>query len=302
MTLPAGEHGGDGAAIARLLGRRVTDVIDLSMSLNPVAPDVATIVADLAGVVVRYPEPSAATAALAGAIGVPADRVVLTNGGAEAIALVAAELGVGEIVDPEFSLYRRHLNAVRPGAGRWRSNPSNPLGCLAAAGDDAVVWDEAFWPLATGTWTRGDDVAWRLGSLTKLWACPGLRLGYVIAPDAAQAVRVARRQPHWAVNALALAVVEPLLALTDLVRWTAAVAAIRAELVGALEALGHDVVDTAANWILVRTSAPLRDELAMHGVVVRDSASFGLAGTFRVAVPRPDDMARVVAAFGAVAA
>ena len=69
-----------------------------------------------------------------------------------------------------------------------------------------------------------------------------------------------------------------------------------------LEALGHDVVDTAANWILVRTGVPLRDELAMHGVVVRDCANFGLAGTFRVAVPRPDDMARVVAAFGAVAA
>ena len=152
------------------------------MSLNPVAPDVAPIVAAHAGAIDRYPEPAAATAALAAAIGVPADRVVLTNGGAEAIALVAAELGAGEVVDPEFSLYRRHLAEIRPGAGRWRSNPSNPLGQLAAAADVAAVWDEAFWPLATGTWTRGDDTAWRLGSLTKLWACPGLRLGYVIAP------------------------------------------------------------------------------------------------------------------------
>ena len=79
---------------------------------------------------------------------------MLTNGGAEAIALVAAELGAGEVVDPEFSLYRRHLPTVAAGAGRWRSNPSNPLGALAAADDVAAVWDEAFWPLATGTWTR----------------------------------------------------------------------------------------------------------------------------------------------------
>ncbi len=194
MKLPVGDHGGDGATVARHLGVAPTDVIDLSMSLNPVAPDVVPIVAAHAGAVDRYPDPAAATAALAAAIGVPVDRLVLTNGGAEAIALVAAELGAGEVVDPEFSLYRRHLAEIRHGAGRWRSNPSNPLGQLAAAADVAAVWDEAFWPLATGTWTRGDDAAWRLGSLTKLWACPGLRLGYVIAPDAAAAASVAARQ------------------------------------------------------------------------------------------------------------
>jgi histidinol-phosphate/aromatic aminotransferase/cobyric acid decarboxylase-like protein len=103
------------------------------------------------------------------------------------------------------------------------------------------------------------------------------------------------------VNALAVAVVEPLLAVTDLVGWARAVAAIRTELVGALVAQGHDAVDTAANWILVRSGAPLRDQLAAHGVVVRDCTSFGLPDTFRVAVPRPTDVARVVAAFGAIA-
>ena len=117
MTLPVGDHGGDGAAVARHLGVPVARAWSTCrMSLNPVAPDVAPIVAAHAGEVGRYPEPAAATAALAAAIGVPVERVVLTNGGAEAIALVAAELGAGEVVDPEFSLYRRHLAEV--GAGR----------------------------------------------------------------------------------------------------------------------------------------------------------------------------------------
>ena len=302
MTLPTGPHGGDGAHVARLLGRAVDDVIDLSASLNPFAPDAAAIVRAHAGDVARYPDATAATAALAAAMGVAAERTVLTNGGAEAIALVAAELRAGSVVDPEFALYRRHLAEVSAEAGRWRSNPSNPRGTLAADGDVAAVWDEAFWPLATGTWTRGDDTAWRLGSLTKLWACPGLRLGYVVAPDADAASRIARRQPQWAVNALALAVVEPLLEDTDLRGWSRGVRHLGEHVVQSLRPLGVDVTPTDANWVLVRSAAPLRDELAGHGVVVRDCASFGLPGTFRVALPRPDQLNDVLAAFAATAA
>lgn len=299
--LPIGPHGGDAARIARVLGRSSDDMIDLSASLNPFAPDVVTVVTEQATAIGRYPEAGAATAALAAAMGVDVDRLVLTNGGSEAIALVAAEVGAGDVVDPEFSLYRRHLADVRPGAGRWRSNPSNPLGELAPTGDEAAVWDEAFWPLATGTWSRGDDTAWRIGSLTKLWSCPGLRLGYVVAPDAPAAARLVRRQPRWSVNALALAVVEPLLAVTDLAGWGRGITRLSARLVTELGRLGIDVTPTAANWVLVRSDRPLRDELATHGVVGRDCTSFGLSGTFRIALPRPEQLDAVVAAFAAVA-
>jgi histidinol-phosphate/aromatic aminotransferase/cobyric acid decarboxylase-like protein len=88
---------------------------------------------------------------------------------------------------------------------------------------------------------------------------------------------------------------------TELGAWATAVAAVRADLATALSAQGHDVVVTAANWLLVRSSAPLRDELAARRVVVRDCTNFGLGGLFRVAVPRPDQLARVVAAFATVA-
>ena len=227
---------------------------------------------------------------------------MLTNGGSEAIALVAAELGEGDVVDPEFSLYRRHLPVVRAGAGRWRSNPSNPLGVLAGPAAVAAVWDEAFWPLATGTWTCGDDDAWRLGSLTKLWACPGLRLGYVSHRRPTAAGRIAARQPRWAVNGLAAAVVEPLLALTDL----AGVVARRSPSCGPRwrrpwTGSAGPSRRTAANWVLVHTDRPLRDEAARAGVIVRDLTSFGVPGTFRVALPRPDQLAAVVDVFAALA-
>ena len=170
-SLPApGAHGGDATQVALALGLDPAQVIDLSASMNPFAPDVTAvlrgIVATAPHAVGRYPDPTEATARLAGAIGVDPAALVLTNGGAEAIALVAAELRRGHVVEPEFSLYRRHLAAVEPDAPRWRSNPSNPLGTLAHADDRAGVWDEAFHPLATGRWTRGDADAWRLGSLT----------------------------------------------------------------------------------------------------------------------------------------
>jgi len=253
------------------------------------------------GAVARYPDPSAATAALARAIDVDPARLLLTNGGAEAIALVASVNPVGWAETAEFSLYARYLTAMHPRAPRWRSNPNNPLGTLAAPDDTALVWDEAFWPLATGTWTRGDEDSWRIGSLTKLWACPGLRLGYAIAPSVDDAIALARRQPAWAVNGLALALVEPLLAATDLPGWAAAISELRRELVDVLAVHGFTAQSSAANWVLVSGLAQHRAALVRHGVLVRDCASFGLDGVARVAVPDESGRRRLDAALTAIA-
>lgn len=286
---PPAEHGGDGARLAAALGVDPDEVLDLSASLNPVAPDVAALAARHLGSLRRYPDDAEATAALAAATGVDVDRVVLTNGGSEAIAVVAAELGVGRVVHPEFSLYERHLARLDATAGRWRSNPRNPTGELADVTEEAAVWDEAFWPIATGTWTRGDGIV--VGSLTKLFACPGLRLGYVLAPDTGVADAVRRRRPAWSVSGLACALLPELLAVADLPRWAEEVAALRAGLVGVLD--GYDVHAADAPWVLVRGAGDLRERLARRGVLVRDCASFGLRDTARVAVPSEAGLARL---------
>jgi histidinol-phosphate/aromatic aminotransferase/cobyric acid decarboxylase-like protein len=221
---------------------------------------------------------------------------VLTNGGSEAIALVAAEVGAGSVEHPEFSLYERHLAVLDAAAGRWRSNPRNPTGELAAAGEEAAVWDEAFWPLATGTWTRGDadGGAVVVGSLTKLLACPGLRVGYVLAPTAAFADAVRRRRPAWSVGGLACALLPELLAAVDLPGWQRGTAALRAGLVEVLD--GLDVHAADAPWVLVRGAGDLRDRLAGAGILVRDCSSFGLAGTVRIAVPDERGLDRLASA------
>jgi histidinol-phosphate/aromatic aminotransferase/cobyric acid decarboxylase-like protein len=290
MTLPpAGSHGGDGRAIATALGLPPGSVLDLSLSLNPVAPDPVPVVARHLDAVRVYPDAGAATAALAGAMGVAGERLLLTNGGAEAIALVAAEIG-GRVDEPDFGLHPRN------GGPLWRSNPHSPSGLLAGPDQGADVWDEAFYPLATGRWTRGDGDA-VVGSLTKLLACPGLRLGYVLGePDLIGRCRA--RQPEWSVGAVAAAVLPELLEAVDLRAWRAAVAELRVALTELLHSYGLPVRRSDANWVLVDRGG-LRESLAPHGVIVRDCASFGLRDVTRIAVPSPEGLERLAAALAA---
>jgi histidinol-phosphate/aromatic aminotransferase/cobyric acid decarboxylase-like protein len=293
-AMTSGPHGGDARRVAKELGLDPANVIDLSASLNPFAPDPTEIISRHLSALHDYPDANAATELLADAIAVPPERLVLTNGGAEAIALVAAHLGKGAVVEPDFSLYRRHLTTVDQHAGRWRSNPASPLGTLAAPEDQAEVWDEAFYPLATGQWTRGDDASWRLGSLTKLWSCPGLRLGYVIAPDVERAELIRALQPRWSVNGLALAAMHDFLAVTDLPGWAESIASLRASFTSKLERLGLRVTPSTANWVLVHDAAHLRTPLAKTGIVIRDCSSFGLPTTVRIALPKPPEIDRVL--------
>lgn len=302
---PPGAHGGDGAAIARWLGVPVDEVLDLSACLNPFAPDVAGRLADHASAVDRYADARPTEHRLAEVMRVDPALLLLTNGASEAIALVAGFRPQGDVQDPEFSLYRRHLGEVRPGAPRWRSNPHSPTGRLARPEEAAAVWDEAYWPIATGTWTRGDhlDGSIVIGSLTKLFACPGLRLGYVLAPDVEVATALRDRRPEWSVGALALAVLDDLLAdpvAIDLASSARRVRDARQDLVRALVVRGWDVDVADAPWVLVHDAPDLRADLAHHRVVVRDCTSFGLCDTVRIGVPAPTDLARLTDALDAV--
>jgi histidinol-phosphate/aromatic aminotransferase/cobyric acid decarboxylase-like protein len=283
--VPAGPHGGDGTAVASVLGIDPADLLDLSASLNPVAPDVRPVVARHLDALLTYPDDRRATGALAEAIGVEAGRLVLTNGGAEAIALVAQLHPAGWADELDFSLYRRHLTDLDPDGPRWMSDPHNPTGRLADADDRAAVRDEAFYPLATGTWTRGDAGAIALGSLTKLFACPGLRLGFVVAPDDETAARLRDLRPRWSVSGPAGAAVPDLLAAADLPGWTAAIGVLRAQLIDLLAAHGLRAEPGAANFVWVPAAPRLREQLLPHRILVRSGATFGCPDAVRIAVP-----------------
>jgi histidinol-phosphate/aromatic aminotransferase/cobyric acid decarboxylase-like protein len=158
------------------------------------------------------------------------------------------------------------------------------------------VWDEAFFPLATGRWTRGDVDAIVVGSLTKVFACPGLRAGYVLTPDTAMTARLRERQPEWSVNSLACEALPELLADADLPVWSAGIAELRGQLVELLAAADLHADRSDANFVLVREAAGLRDHLARHGVLVRDTSSFGITDGVRIAVPDAAGVNRVACA------
>jgi threonine-phosphate decarboxylase len=285
--------------VAAALGRAPDAVLDLSASLNPFAPDIPSLAAPHLASLRRYPDVDEAEALVAQALALPRRRLVLTAGGAQAIALVAEHLGVGWVDEPDFSLYARHLPRLDPAAPRWRSDPHNPSGRLATPGDRSAVWDEAFLPLSAGAWTRARP-GWALGSLTKAFACPGLRLGFAVAPDEPAATALRRRRPAWAVSSLACAVVPDLLERADPRVWTDRIARARAELVAVLAARGWTAVAADAPWVLVPRAAGLRDALATQAVVVRDCASFGLADHVRIAVPDADGLAMLDRALATV--
>jgi histidinol-phosphate/aromatic aminotransferase/cobyric acid decarboxylase-like protein/adenosyl cobinamide kinase/adenosyl cobinamide phosphate guanylyltransferase len=198
-------------------------------------------------------------------------------------------------------------------------NPNNPTGTLDPA--DVVtrlalpgrllVVDEAFMELVPD---ETESLAGRrevpglvvVRSLTKLWSLAAIRAGYLLAPPDVIAAARGARQP-WSVNGPACA------ALTAWARRTATsggaeaaaiagrVAAARDELAAELAALpGVRIWPSAANFLLLRVpdGAAARAGLAERGIAVRRADTFpGLTPDhLRVAVRRPDDNRRLVAA------
>ncbi|MER7048687.1 MULTISPECIES: Rv2231c family pyridoxal phosphate-dependent protein CobC [Streptomyces] len=196
-----------------------------------------------------YPDNRAARAAVAARHGLPAERVLLTSGAAEAFVLLARALAVRRplVVHPQFTepeaalrdaghtvdrLLLREANGFRLDPREVPEsadlvvigNPTNPTSVLHSPEDIAslarpgrlLVVDEAFMdavPEEAGTLAGRTDVPGLvvLRSLTKTWGLAGLRIGYVLAePETVSAL--ARAQPLWPVSTPALTAAEACMA------------------------------------------------------------------------------------------
>jgi threonine-phosphate decarboxylase len=189
-------------------------------------------------------------------------------------------------------------------------SPNNPTGYLyhgealreiiKEAGEKGVtvLLDESFLPLtgkatAKSMATAGYDNLWVVASLTKLWALPGLRLGYLCGPRE-EVKSLTQNGDPWRVNALAQrAGLYCLAAEGYLEESVALIKREREYLIEHLQEMREiSVFPGEANFLLLKgekdgfSSAALCHKLASRGILIRNAANYpGLDNRyFRIAV------------------
>lgn len=203
-------------------------------------------------------------------------------------------------------------------------SPNNPTGLLYEP-DELLQMAE--WTNDTGTHLIVDEafldfaarekqftLADRLGhfprvllirSMTKMFAIPGLRLGYAIGHPAL-IERMRSKQVSWSVNGLALLAGELCLQEADYEEETRRlIAAERRFLLDGLQSgLGWQVWPGEANFLLVRSpewtdATALQEEMGKRGILIRNCAMYpGLtARDFRIAVRSRAENERLLSAF-----
>ena len=278
-------------------------------------------------VVRSYPEPSAASLEqlIAQDCGINPDEVLVTSGAVDAIYLIAQTYrheGTCHVVQPTFREYEDACRVFdyeerEDGALCWLCNPNNPTGDVMAVKDvlalaerhrllivDQSYEDYTMAPLLQPADVVGRDDIILLHSMTKRYAVPGLRLGYITA--SASIISSLREQYRpWAINALSLEagkwlVSNEAVAIKDLPTYLAETQRLRAML-NMIE--GIEAQQTQTNFFLCTiqqaTAAELKEYLAReHGILIRDASNFTdlTPHHFRVATQSPDENDTLAAA------
>lgn len=273
-------------------------LLDFSANVNPLGPpdSICAILHQGVDLVSRYPAIDAREFCEAAARyhGIPQECILAGNGSTDLIYLVTRSFaGVQMRVRvPAFTEYEDACEAfgipVNTGdeSVTFLANPTSPEGRLFSRHDilsfsknlvideafmDFVVEDQSLLQVATR-----DPRLIVIRTLTKFYAIPGLRLGFLVSvPETI--CRLKRLQPPWTVNALAAAAGVVALqdrAYADFSRRF--VAERRRELHRGFENLGLDPADSAANFILCRVldADLLCRELLHRGIAARNCDSF----------------------------
>lgn len=272
--------------------------------------------------VLNYPEPTPVTleSRLSSMLDLRPSEVMVTNGATEAIYLIAQSFAGASsaILQPTFSEYRdacllhHHILDGDNEEMIWLCNPNNPTGLTIDKADllaiisenrDTVYVIDASYspftlqPLITPAEAVGYPNIIMLHSMTKGFAIPGLRLGYVTACQTLLD-RIGKHRMPWSVNQVAIDAGHYLLSHIDDYRLDIhALMAERQRVASRLAEIGGiEVLPSDSHILLCRTlcgtAAMLKDYLArQHGILIRDASSFeGLDNSyFRIAVQTPKE-------------
>ena len=282
-------------------------------------------------VIRTYPEPSALSLErlIARQFGISPDQVLVASGAVDAIYLIAQcyrHLGTCHVVQPTFSEYADACRTfgyheTPDGAVCWLCNPNNPTGNILppdkvialADAHHLLVVDQSYEDYTLQPVLQPADVVDRdniivLHSMTKRYAVPGLRLGFVTAN--AEIIQQLRSQYRpWAINALSLEAGKWLIehdfqAIPHLPSYLSETTRLRVML---NDIPGIEAHETQTNFfvctISTMTASQLKARLALeHGILIRDASNFvGLTPHhFRLATQSPpenDTLVRTIRSF-----
>ena len=197
-------------------------------------------------------------------------------------------------------------------------NPSNPTGIYyprsvlekliehCAQHECQLIIDEAFYDFLSDYQSIVSSIntcnqLLIIRSMTKMFAIPGLRLGYLLA-NAQIIEKVADFQPHWSINALALQAGEWCLGNEEYLHETRKlIEEERDKLSLFYEKNGFEMSASKVNFYLLKDSFrldafPLFDYLLKSGIIPRHTMNFpGLDGRWlRFAIKNSDDNAKLM--------
>ncbi len=292
-------------------------------------PELLEYIASQVKTIQNYPSPAALelNEAAAKRHSLPRDQFLFANGATEAFYLIAQAFSGGRaaILAPTFSEYedacRIHglkyqlvnKSALEPSDYDlvFICNPNNPDGSIISTKElsgmiekspsTTFVIDEAYIEFTNCVSSIAPEVKRRsnlivVRSLTKTFAIPGVRLGYVMASVSIIERLLSKKMP-WSVNALAIQAGLQLFMNHD--RWRFDVKELlqeTGEFIRLLSTLnGLEVKPTNTSYFLVKllrgSSAEFKKYLVeYHGILVRDATNFnGLEGEYiRLATQSPE--------------
>lgn len=223
---------------------------------------------------------------------------------------------IDEVMAIDLRLDRAELlERARRARLTWLCNPNNPTGELlpadfveevAAATDGVLVVDEAYFETSGVTALplidRMPNVV-VVRSLSKGFGLAGVRVGYALA-GAAISEALRRVRPPGSISVVSAALGAQALSDGESLRQRVRqIKNERVRLQRELVALGLEVRDSAANFLLMRTGRSAAPALLKRGLVVRTFPTTSpLAEYIRVTVRRPEENDRLVAALEAAMA
>lgn len=308
-------------------------IADFSVTTNAFGPPSSAVQAahDALLTIDHYPpaDNGAATAALASFCKWPSSQLLIGNGASEFIDLIMKALPPGPFKPgPYIAAYKEYNRAAKaadrqilspdsssPAALQVIIHPNSPTGhCMSIESlketiikneSTFFVIDESFMPFHGPNWRDHSalqlidhfpDRLIVLASWTKLWSCPGIRIGSLAAaPDWVKTIK--KLQTPWSCNTLAQMFTVAAVKDEEYLKKTWECLRIwKKSTIENIEGLGWKVNKDSPDWVpwvFVDTGDEKIAERAVKraqqvGCPIRPCASFGLPKYVRIAVRRSD--------------